>query len=94
MRTFAFALVATLTTLSLIGSADSVQRFSCIPGPVGACLCSGAADCKDMRRSGMCDGPLICKTLDGTLNCTCMSTKSASGVSKHPPTPAGTSGTR
>jgi hypothetical protein len=87
MRAVNFAFAAISATFFLVDTAESEMRFAC---DVGICACKGASDCQDMRRSGMCDGPVNCKTTNGILRCGCTAAKSASGIAKQPPAATGT----
>jgi|SRR5690242_5140589 hypothetical protein len=71
-------LFAVATLLSLDTSALARPNgFMCGTDPVGdICTCTGTADCRNMRTSGMCNGSLDCT---GTT-CKCI-TRGATGMS-------------
>jgi hypothetical protein len=83
--------VLILITFALITTAQSAMPFKCGSGPGPQnCGCSGASDCQDMRKSGMCSGPLDCHTGSQGLVCTCAEVKTGPGTTQRPPTSAGT----
>ena len=64
----------------------AAPNFTCTTGSIGGCTCQGSVDCRDMRRSGLCTGPMTCK--DG--KCSCFATKtSGPGTKGANSTPAG-----
>jgi hypothetical protein len=91
MRKAAFLVAVIIAAFSGIASSESAMKFECGSGPDESCDCTGAADCKDMRKSGMCSGALSCKTLaDGQLHCVCDAARTGRGVSRQAPGPATT----
>ncbi len=57
-------------------SAGGSAGYVCGTAPKDYCNCSGTADCKDLRGSGMCSGPMACK--DG--KCVCLAARRAPGA--------------
>ena len=78
-------LAAIFALFSVVVTAQGAMPFKCQPGEGGICACSGAGDCKDMRKSGMCAGTLTCKTMEGVLICNCTAARSKGGIAKQPP---------
>jgi hypothetical protein len=76
--------VAALMLFSPIDAAFAMSNnFWCGTDPSGDfCVCSGAADCRHMRTSGMCDGGMKCNA-DG---CACVTTriKGKGGITRIP----------
>jgi hypothetical protein len=55
------------------------NNFSCGVNKLDSCSCKGAKDCRDMRRSGMCSGPMVCNA----KGCSCL----VVGVARGKPQP-------
>jgi hypothetical protein len=90
MRTMSFALAAISAIFFLVAKAEAAMPFRCQPGAGGICACKGADDCQDMRKSGMCDGAITCKTQGGELICNCTAARSRGGTTARQPPAAGT----
>jgi hypothetical protein len=82
-------LIGTLIAFLIVTTAESAMPFRCQPGEGGLCACAGASDCQDMRKSGMCGGPLTCQTQGGRLVCNCTAAKTGHGTVSQPPASAG-----
>jgi hypothetical protein len=76
--------VAVLTLVSPAGTAFAMSNnFFCGTDPSGDfCVCSGAADCRHMRTSGMCDGGMRCDA----NGCACVTSlvKGKGGITRIP----------
>ncbi len=69
MRRIRIGFVLSLLFLMLAGS-NPAWTYSCESGgpSQGKCTCNKTDDCKEMRNSGMCAGPLSCS--QGKCTCT------------------------
>jgi len=62
-------LVAVVSLLSSVDTSFALSNnFTCGTGPISTCKCSGSKDCRGMRTSGMCSGPMVCNA----TGCRCL----------------------
>lgn len=60
------------------------ENYMCGTDRIDLCSCAGSADCRDMRKSGMCSGPMVCNA----KGCSCAVINMVGGKHK----PGGVSG--
>lgn len=70
MRSFIVGSVAALSLFLFANAAFAMsqgENFVCGTAKIDSCSCQGTTDCRDMRRSGICNGPMTCH--NGTCTC-------------------------
>jgi hypothetical protein len=68
MRSFCLTLATLIAALSMASGAWAApMNFLCAES---RCVCNGTADCRDLRKSGMCDGVLSCT--GSPVHCMCV----------------------
>jgi hypothetical protein len=67
--------------LWLMISQPALSFYSCDIPPGDKCHCKGSDDCVDLRHSGMCSGPLVCKK-DGSCACDAKMVQQKTGPGK------------